>query len=228
MIKINLLPLDKRKTERTPLKGAGLMIADAAVFVVVAILVVISLIQIGNVNTEIEAKKKTLASLQGDVKRWEVLTAEVAALERDAKDLEQVTAMLPFEWSEIFDKIWDAADKPKRLWCDSWELADGKQMESKIKALDANTPVKGAKYGIVLKCHVGGLDVKAMTAFRKELKEEPTLSKLFPIINFDVQYAAMEQKEFAEKFSLDFEVILVNTGQTKQAAVGTPARRTAP
>jgi hypothetical protein len=228
MIKINLLPLDKRKTERTPLKGAGLMIADAAVFVVVAILVVISLIQIGNVNTEIEAKKKTLASLQGDVKRWEVLTAEVAVLDRDAKDLEQVTAMRPFEWSEVFDKIWDAADKHKRLWCDGWEIADGKQMESKVKALDPKTTVTSCKYGIVLKCHVGGLDVKAMTAFRKELKEEPTLAKLFPIINFDIQFAVMEQKEFAEKFSIDFEVILINTGQTKQAPVGTPARRTAP
>jgi len=223
MIKINLLPLDKRKTERTPLKGAGLMIADAAVFVVVAILVVISLIQIGNVNAEIDQKKKTLASLQDAVKRHDQLKAQMEALERDAADLQQVTAMRPFDWSEMFDKIWDAADKHKRLWCDSWELADGKQMESKLKALDPKTTITNCKYGIVLRCHVGGMDVKAMTAFRRELREEPTLAKLFPVLNFDIQYAQMEQKEFAEKFSLDFEVLLVNTGQTKQPAVGTPA-----
>src|SRR5688572_4575340 len=111
MIKINLLPLDKRKTERTPLKGAGLMIADAAVLVVVAILVVISFIQIGNVTTEIDAQKKTLESLQPFVKQHDQLQGEVARLSTEEGDLKKVTATRPFEWSEIFDAIWDVVNK---------------------------------------------------------------------------------------------------------------------
>jgi hypothetical protein len=227
MIKINLLPLDKRKTERTPLKGAGLMIADAAVFAVVAILVIIHLIQIGNLNTKIDQGKKTLASLQEDVKKHDKLLAESKQLENDYKDLEKVTAARPFEWSEVIDALWDSVAKHKGVWLDDIQQADGKMMEQKLKALDPKTPITGAKHGILLKCHVGGTDVRALTAFRRELREHPTLSRYFPIVNFDVSYRQMDQKEFIQKYSLDFEVFMVNTGQTKdntsaQATGGRP------
>jgi hypothetical protein len=228
MIKINLLPLDKRKTERTPLKGAGLMIADAAVAAVVAILVVISFIQIGNVNAEIEANKKTLESLQPFVQQHDALLAEVTRLTAEEADLKKVTSTRPFEWSEVFDSIWDAIHKHKRVWLDSIELVDGKQMESKFKQMDAQSPASNARYGIILKCHVAGADVKGMTAFRRELKENPVVSRYFPHLNFDVQWNKMEQKEFAEKFSLDFEIHLVNTGQTKENTSAVTAVRREP
>lgn len=222
MIKINLLPLDKRKAERTPLKGAGLMIADAAVFAVVAILVIISLIQIAHVKNEIDEKNKTLASLAEDVKKHDRLKTQAEQLERDAKDLESVTATRPFEWSEVFDKVWDVVDKHKRVWLDSIELADGGQMNSLMKQRDPDTTITGCKYGIVIKAHVAGLDVKAMTAFRMELKDDPTLSKLFPNLNWDTQWRVSDQKDYVEKFSLDFEVILINTGQKKDVSTAPP------
>lgn len=214
MIKINLLPLDKRKTERTPLKGAGLMVADAIVIAVVAILIVIHWIQIGNYETEIAAKRKTLASLQGDVKVHDDLLARSQRLQAEYNDLEKITATRPFKWSEVVDAIWDAVNKHKRVWLDSIEQMDGKQVESKMKALDTNSPLTGVRYGIHLKCHVSGLDVRAFTAFRQELKESPRVARFFPNMNFDVQWTAMEQKEFTEKFSLDFEIMLINTGQS--------------
>jgi hypothetical protein len=228
MIKINLLPLDKRKTERTPLKGAGLMIADALVFGVVAILVIISLIQINHVNTQIEAQKKTLASLQDDVKKHDQLMAESIQLGRDFADLEKVTAARPFLWSEVFDAVWDAVNKHKRVWLDSIEVSDGKQMDSKFKQIDGKTPYQGGKYGIVLKSHVGGIDLKGMTAFRGELKENDVLARYFPVINFDTQWSTMEQKEFADKFSVDFEVLLVNMGQTSTNTPAPTGKKAAP
>jgi hypothetical protein len=216
MIKINLLPLDKRKTERTPLKGAGLMIADAAIFVGVAILVVISLIQISNTNAEIAQHEKTLKDLAPAVKEHDQLLATSKKREGELKDLELVTGTRPFEWSQVIDLIWDSVSKHKRVWLDSFEMTDGKTMESKISSIDPNTPLKGQiKHGIVLKCHVSGLDVRAMTAFRKELRENAELARFFPIMNFDVQYGKNEEREALEKYSLEFEISLVNTGQTK-------------
>ncbi|HZN61201.1 MAG TPA: DUF948 domain-containing protein [Planctomycetota bacterium] len=214
MIKINLLPLDKRKTERTPLKGAGLMIADALVAGVVVILVIISLIQIGHVNTQIDQQTKTLASLQDDVRKHDQLLAKSIQLQKDFNDLEMITAARPFLWSEVFDAIWDAVNKHKRVWLDTIEVTDGKQMDTKFKQMDGKTPFQGGKYGIALKSHVGGIDVKGMTAFRGELKENEVLSRFFPVVNFDTQWSVMEQKEFADKFSIDFDVLLVNMGQT--------------
>jgi len=228
MIKINLLPLDKRKTERTPLKGAGLMIADALVIGVFAVLVIISLLQIGNVKADIEAQKKTLDSLQADVARHDKLKNEVAGLERDLGDLEKVTATRPFEWSVIFDALWDVIHKHKRVWVDSMELAEGKQMENKFKQMDPKANVANFRYGIVLRCHVGGIDLKSMTSFRRDLREHPVLARYFPGMNFDVQYSTMEQKDFTEKWSIDFEVLLVNSGQTEKntspAAAATRSR----
>ena len=216
MIKINLLPLDKRKTERTPLKGVGLMIADAAIAAVVIILIVIHVIWNSQLTTDIETKKKTIASLANDVKEHDKLVAEVRQLTNEKNDLDKVVATRPFFWSEVIDGIWDVVAKHKRVWLDDIQQADGKMMEQKLKALDANTPVTNAKHGILLKCHVGGLDVRAMTNFRRELREHPTLSRYFPVVNFDTSHRQMDQKEFAEKFSLDFEVFMVNTGQTTE------------
>ena len=216
MIKINLLPLDKRKTERTPLKGAGLMIADAAIFVGVAILVVISLIQISNTNAEIAQHEKTLKELDPAVKEHDRLALLTKKREGELKDLEAVTGTRPFEWSQVIDLIWDSVAKHKRVWLDSIELTDGKTMESRLKGVDPTTPLAGMiKHGIVLKCHVSGLDVRAMTAFRKELRENADLARFFPIMNFDVQYGKNDERDAVEKFSLEFEISLVNTGQTK-------------
>jgi hypothetical protein len=228
MIKINLLPLDKRKTERTPLKGAGLMIADALVIGVFVVLIIISLLQISVVRSNIEEQKKTLDSLQEAVREHDKLKADVSQLERDLGDLEKVTGTRPFEWSVIFDALWDVIHKHKRVWVDSMELADGKQMENKFKQMDPKANVANFKYGIVLRCHVGGLDLKSMTAFRRDLREHPTLARYFPSMNFDVQYSTMEQKDFTEKWSIDFEVFLVNSGQTDKntspAAAATRSR----
>jgi len=228
MIKINLLPLDKRKTERTPLKGVGLMIADAAIAAVVIILIVIHVIWNSQLTTDIEAKKKTIASLANDVKEHDKLVAEVRQLTNEKNDLDKVVATRPFFWSEVIDGIWDVVAKHKRVWLDDIQQADGKMMDSKLKALDPNTPISGSRHGVLLKCHVGGVDVRALTAFRRELREHPTLSRYFPVVNFDVSYRKADQKEFAEKFSLDFEVFLANTGQTSENTSPATAVRRAP
>src|SRR5262245_53403395 len=229
MIKINLLPLDKRKTERTPLKGAGLMVADAAAFAVVAILVVITLIQISNTNAEIREHNETLKRLDKDVKEHDRLLALSKLRQGELKDLQSVTGTRPFEWSEAFDAIWDAVAKQKRVWLESIEVGDGKAMESKLKAVDPNTSVAGTvKYGIILRCHVAGLDVRGLTSFRKEMKENTRIARYFPIMNFDIQYGRTDEKESVERYSLEFEVILINTGQTKDNTPEPVPTRSAP
>ena len=225
MIKINLLPPEKRKAEKTPLPRFGLMMADVAVLGVVLVLLIISYLQILRKETEIEVKKSELADLQPFVQTHDKLLAESNILKAELASLEQVTGLRPFEWWQIFDAIWDVVEDNKRVWLDSMEVVDGKQISSKIKGLDGD--FKGdVKYGVILKCHVGGLDVKGMTTFRMNLKDHPLLDQLFPIVNFDTQWSRSDQKEYLEKVSLDFEVFLGNTGQNdknlKIVPVGNP------
>jgi len=227
MIKINLLPPEKRKAERTPLPRFGLMMADAAVLGVVLILVIISYIQILNTEKEIEVKKSELAELQPFVQKHDKLQRDLAVLKGELEALGKITGLRPFQWWQVLDYIWDTVEDNKRVWLDSMEVADGRQMGSKLKALDPDSKDNPA-YGVVLRCHVGGLDVKGMTNFRMALKNHPELKKLFPIVNFDTQWTVADQKDFVEKYSLDFEVILVNTGQTDKSPQPVPVGNVKP
>jgi hypothetical protein len=227
MIKINLLPAEKRKAERTPLPRFGLMMADVAVLGVVLLLVIISFVQIGYRNTEIKVKNEQLESLQPDVKKHDALLADVNRMSGELASLKKVTDQRPFEWWKVFDAVWDVVQTNQRVWLDSIDLVDAKQAESKLKAIDPETQVKPS-YGVILKCHVGGLDVKGLTGFRMDLKNNEYLQKMFPTVNFDTQWLVSEQKDFLEKYSLDFEVLLVNTGQKDEGQTNPAAARKAP
>src|SRR6266850_6172953 len=116
MIKINLLPPEKRKAERTPLPRFGLMMADAAVLGVVLILVIISYIQILNTEKEIEIQKGVLADLQPAVQKHDKLEREVTVLKGELEALGKITGLRPFEWWQIFDYVWDTVEDNKRVW----------------------------------------------------------------------------------------------------------------
>lgn len=126
--------------------------------------------------------------------------------------VEKVTGIRAFEWSEVMDAVWEVVEKDKHVWLDDIQLAEGELLDLKLKALDPKSTMTGAKHGVVLNCHVRGTDVRAMTAFRRELKQHPTLSRHFSIMNFDVSWRVVDQPEFAEKHSLDFKVIMVSKG----------------
>ncbi|HTF58025.1 MAG TPA: hypothetical protein VK661_12405 [Planctomycetota bacterium] len=122
------------------------------------------------------------------------------------------TATQPFGWLEVLDAVWDTVEKDNQVWVDDIRWCDDEMLDQERKAMDLDTTNTGIKYAVLIKCHVGGTDVKAMTAFRKELKANPTLSRLFPIMDFGAAWRLEEHKESADKFSLHFEVLLVNKG----------------
>jgi len=226
MIKINLLPAEKRKAERTPLPRFGLIMADVAVLGVVILFVIISGIQILNTKSQIQTKNEELAALQPAVREHDALLNDVNRLTGELNSLKKVTALRPFQWWKVFDAVWDVVENNKRVWLDSIDLVDGKAAEQRLKAFDPDTQIKPS-YGVILKCHVGGLDVKGLTGFRMDLKNNEYLMKMFPTVNFDTQWTVTDQKDFLEKYSLDFEVLLVNSGQTDELqAVPVTERKT--
>jgi len=227
MIKINLLPAEKRKAERTPLPRFGLIMVDVAALGLVLLALIISWIQIVNTGNQIEAKKTELAGLQEAVKKHDALLADVELRTRELASLKKVTDQRPFEWWKVFDAVWDVVENNKRVWLDSIDLVDGKAAETRLKAFDPDTQIKPT-YGVILKCHVGGLDVKGLTGFRMDLKNNEYLMKMFPTVNFDTQWQVSDQKDFLEKYSLDFEVLLVNSGQKDEGQTAPAGERKTP
>ncbi|MBI4566565.1 MAG: hypothetical protein HY716_17955 [Planctomycetes bacterium] len=212
MIKINLLPLEKRKPERPPLARYGLVLVNAGLVAAVVLIMLGSWYQIAAVNAETVQARDDLQKLQADVRKHDKLMEENQRLTKDATLLQQILDKRSFEFWRVLDAIADVVQANPKVWLDEISVLDAKVVEQRFKTADPASTVK-ASYGILMKCHVGGLDAKSMTAFRIALKENPTIHMLFPLVNFETEWVVEEQKDFLEKFSLQFEVTLVNQGE---------------
>ncbi len=217
MIKINLLPVEKRKAERTPLPRLGLILTNVVVLGLVLVVVVWLFISAKHREDQIASLDNDIEKLKPDEARFEKLKAESGNLEAQVTNLRLVTGRRPFPWWQVFDSVWDVVQQNPKVWLDSIEVLEGKTVDQKLKSADPKYK-GGASYGVLLKCHSGGLDVKNFTDFRMALKGHKTLSALFPQINFQTEWKVSDQKEFLEQFSLDYEVILVNMGEKAAAA----------
>ena len=113
-------------------------------------------------------------------------------------------------YNEIIDALWEVIQEHKDVWLDEIELTEGKPLELMLKSWDPEAKITGAEHGIILKCHIGGLDVRGMTRFRRALREHPTLSRHLPLMNFDVSWNLTRREDGKE--SLDFDVVMVSRG----------------
>ena len=116
----------------------------------------------------------------------------------------------PAEWSEVIDALWSVVANHKRVWTDEIQQVDGEELERVLKDMDSNTNITGFKHCLRLKGHVSDSDVREVTAFRRDLKEHPVLSRYFPFVRFSVSWS-ISQNEDAAKPLLDFELLLFKT-----------------
>src|SRR6185503_19506907 len=88
MIKINLLPTEKRKAERTPLPRFLLIASTAAAFFILLFYNLWVLKMISDVVDRTKEQQKILADLQPQVAEFERLSAEEASLKTKVKEIE--------------------------------------------------------------------------------------------------------------------------------------------
>lgn len=186
MLKINLLPPEKRKLEKTPLPRFLLIIAVVVAFLGVSIVCTYLWIQIGNKEDQIALLEKNLKELEADVKKFEALSVELTTLEEQKKQIESVVSR-PIRWSELIDTVWDIVVSNKRIWLEELKITDAGGASGELKKFMPGTK-SPAEMGVVLKCNALGTDLDAMTNFRKDLKTNPKLSSLFNIVNIDPDY----------------------------------------
>jgi len=211
MIKINLLPVEKRKAERTPLPRFGLILTNVAVLCILLVVIAFSWFQVASKEQEIEGQQKEFDRLAPEVQRYVDLTGINAQLTGEYQNLKKVTDQRPFAWWTVFDAVWEVVQNNPKVWLDSIDVLEGKQVESKVKAYDPAF-AGPAGFGVILKCHTGGQDVKNLTKFRRDLKVQGLLARLCSSVNYHTEWTVGDQKDFQEQYSLDFEVVLVGKG----------------
>lgn len=224
MIKINLLPLEKRKAERTPLPRMMLLgstVAAAGLMVVVNLFVWFRIL---GVEGDIEDQTQTFERLKPRVAEWERVSAERERLRTKKRELDQVITRPPDPdmWRAV-NAIWDVVHANTKVWLDDIKILDERAVQGEVRRIDPESK-DAPGFGVVIRCHVAGNDVADMTKFRNALKDHPVLLEVLPGINFNPDWRVEAELESEEKWSIAFAVSLFGpSGPPKPRAKPAPA-----
>lgn len=207
MIKINLLPSEKRKAERTPLPRFFLIVVNVAAAALFALgIVYYTLIKIPGVERDIKAAQDLRKDLQPKVDEHDALVKDRDAVKTKVEQIVRLTNR-GIEWWQAVNAVWEVIQDNPKVWIDEIRMIDGKGVAGELKKADSaskDTP----PFGLGLKCHTAGDEVLTLTSFRAALKKHPTLSRILPGVNFSVDWKKDDEKDFPEKNSLSFNVTL--------------------
>ncbi|HEX7897384.1 MAG TPA: hypothetical protein VF950_06470 [Planctomycetota bacterium] len=224
MIKINLLPSEKRKAERTPLPRFFLIVINAAALVLFgAGIAFYTLIKIPSLEARVADAQRTRSDLQSAVDEHDRLEKDLKALQAKVGQIDQLTRR-DIEWWSAVNALWDVIVDNDKVWIDDIKMLEGKAAASEIKKGDSASK-DAPPYGISMKCHVAGDEVETMTRFRTALKEHATLKKLLPGLNINVDWKKTDEKDFSEAHALNFAVVLMGPVQAPAAPAGAAPKK---
>src|SRR6185295_18656913 len=220
MIKINLLPTEKRKAERTPLPRFLLIASTAAAFFILLFYNLFLLKMISDTKDDIQRETDTLARLQPAVQKYEKLVAEETAVKNKVMEIKGLINRDTEYWRTV-NALWDVIHANPRVWVDDFRIHDARSAPGELRRVDPESKEPVA-YGVGMRCHVAGDEVTEMTKFRKALKEHPILQETLTLINFNVFWTVAEEKvkDVEENHSIDFEISMFG--------LATPPKRKAP
>ncbi|MHC4607738.1 MAG: hypothetical protein ACYTAF_12555, partial [Planctomycetota bacterium] len=132
MIRINLLPFDKRQPERTPMPRLVLiMITVAAACIILAYLGLVY-IRIMGVKDERATKEADIKKLQPNVQEHKQLTGNLSRIKSKLKTIDMV-AIRKVELWRCVDAVWHIIDENPRIWLDEIHLHDEKGTQSVLR-----------------------------------------------------------------------------------------------
>ena len=222
MIKINLLPAEKRKSERTPLPRFGLILANIAAGAVLVVLVLFEFVRIGIAVADQKRLEDRKASLAAVAAEYDRELAENQSLEAKLREIKSIAGS-PIDWWRAVDALWDVVHDNPKVWLDDLQVLDAGTAKSSVTGYDPASTL-APPYGLSFSCHSATADVGPMTKFRNDIRLNPTLKNYFKEINFSVDWTVEDQADFAEKNSLAFKVQMI--GSEKPVAPATQAAPT--
>jgi cell division protein FtsB len=208
MIKINLLPTEKRKAERTPLPRFLLIASTAAAFFILLFYNLWILKRISDTVDATKEQNNILVSLKPKVDEFERLSAEETALKNKVKEIESLITR-DVEYWRMVNALWDVIHSNPKVWIDDFRVLDARTAPGELRRVDPESK-DAVAYAVTMRCHVAGDDVNEMTKFRKALKDHPLLQEILTLINFNVMWNVTEEKmkEVEESHAIDFDIAM--------------------
>src|SRR6185295_2803828 len=132
MIKINLLPTEKRKAERTPLPRFLLIASTAAAFFILVFYNLWVLKMISDVVNDTKNQTQILADLQPAVQKYDRLLAEETALKNKVKEIEGLITR-DVEYWRLVNALWDVIHANPRVWIDDFRILDARSAPGDLR-----------------------------------------------------------------------------------------------
>jgi hypothetical protein len=208
MIKINLLPPEKRRSERTPLP--------------VFLLIVLGIIILGGggAYTYTSYKKKTdleneAAALvvkeqtkKGEAQAVMQNRERLANLQREVTELRSVIPAEEINVTSVIAEL-SALLYEYPVWTDDIKIYfDPVDVQSVYKRAVDQQARSFPAMAIEIKCNTPGLDMTPATKIRNAIIKHPFFSKHFPIINKHLKLKINKESDYEEESSLNFEIQL--------------------
>ncbi|MDI6732396.1 MAG: hypothetical protein QME51_00345 [Planctomycetota bacterium] len=202
MIRIDLLPEERRHKERTPLPR---FLAMNAAIIVCLLLIIWNVYIIADINRLEEREKAdstTLQRLQKETQGYDNMLKKERELSEWNKAMSQIMDTRAFFWWEKIDELWDVINNAGDIWIASLQALDS-----------APGGYRGggkAESAISMNCFTAGISSERMTGFRIKLKNHEGLRKTFNLgLNEPPQFQVVAQPEYQEEFAVSFNIDLV-------------------
>jgi hypothetical protein len=209
MIRINLLPAEKRKQERTPLPRLTLIMFTAAAATGIVIWILWILLEIKKTKYDIETVTADLKSLQLRLPEYTARTEERDKLKAKITEIDSLSSRdMDDGWWRAINALWDVINNHPRVWIDELRVHDEHGVQSEFKRADPDDKMI-PPYGVSMRCHVAGDEVLEMTKFRNALKDNAILKETLTFVNINVDWKIDDEKDFEIKSSMSFNIVMV-------------------
>lgn len=199
MIRIDLLPEERRRKERTPLPRFLAMNAAIVICLLLIVWNAYMFMDIRKQKDKLRLNKEELADLQKKTADYNNMLAEEKKLSEWNNAAVQIKNTREFYWWEKIDELWDVIYGARDVWITSLQAA-----ETAPGGLRAKVPVSAS---ISMGCFAAGYSSDRMTSFRLKLKSHQGLMETFNLkINEPPQFTVVAQPQYKEEFAVKFNI----------------------
>lgn len=220
MLRINLLPPEKRKLKKTPLYAFLPLVIGVAIVMAVAAGSVFVYFEKQSVDRQIAETEAHLKRLEPAVREHDHLQKQLQDLNERIKKVLDVTQR-DIEWSRTLKNVLEVFGKNPKVWLDEIAFLDTQRVQSQIRRVSP-TAREIPPFGLQLRCNVAPDMVPVgnnkfeprhnpeyITKFRMDLKLHPELNKVFQdVFPPNPEWKEMKDDAAVEKAFLQFEVFL--------------------
>jgi hypothetical protein len=200
MLQINLIPVERRRKEKTPLPRLFAILGSVAICITLLMLDIKIVLDTNNLKTILNDKSKELSNLQETLKDFPLLQERSKTLIVWKSAADEIKNSRPFKWWQAVDILLDILNDFPTIWISSFQTADKGQMR------DSKTPVEAM---IKMDCLSLDGSTELMTKFRRRLKNTPELTQTIfsgginEELSFDLIPLSEAKEEWAVKFLIE-------------------------